>query len=128
MSTAQKTADNLLKYMLDNRNALEMDGREARDVMARIFCADICSRARKKLFKESQIFGEPALSTTEICKRLGFGISASFIEDELGLPPDETTSNAFYWLECRFPDICQRLAKYSNGLAGLGVVASREQQ
>ena len=58
----------------------------------------------------NDILGQPALTTTQICKLLGFTVTAAFLENELGIPPDERTKTANLWLVVRFASICSALS------------------
>ena len=62
--------------------------------------------------KANHIMGQPAITTTQICQMLGFTVSAQFIEEELGIPPDEKTKTASLWLESKFHYICYQLGQY----------------
>jgi len=63
--------------------------------------------------KKNHIMGQPALTTTQICQMLRVSVSARFIEEELGIPPDEKTKSASLWLESKFNYICYQLAQYA---------------
>jgi hypothetical protein len=61
---------------------------------------------------KKEVLGKPALTTTEICKRLGVNVSVDFIETKLGIKADEKTPTSSLWMESKFEIICLRLGQY----------------
>lgn len=52
--------------------------------------------------KTHKVDNENAFTTTELGKRLGFQVSAIFVEDVLGIPADYKTKTAVMWKESKF--------------------------
>lgn len=70
----------------------------------------------ERLSVKHEILGQPAFSTTEISQLLGVTMTAKFIENVLGVPPDEKTPTARLWLRARFPHICHMLSRRVMGM------------
>lgn len=66
--------------------------------------------------KINSIQGIPAYTTTEICNLLGMNISVKFIEEELGIAPDEKTRVSAMWYQSKFPYICYQLSQHIYGV------------
>lgn len=62
--------------------------------------------------KANHIQGKPALTTTQIGKRLGFYISGIFIESTLNVPADYKSKTTKMWYESNFEKICFALGKH----------------
>lgn len=71
----------------------------------------------------NSIQGIPAYTTTQICELLGVNVSVKFIEEELGIPPDERTPVAVMWYQSKFQYICYQLSQY---IFGIGEAHSNE--
>jgi hypothetical protein len=54
------------------------------------------------------IHDRPAMTTGDICQKLGFAVTCEFLT-KLGFPPDETTATAYFWYSERFQNICGAL-------------------
>jgi hypothetical protein len=65
--------------------------------------------------KISHIHTEPALSTSQVAQRLGFGVSIDFLKS-CGLTPLAEHPMRCYWRESDFPLICQAIATHLHTL------------
>lgn len=54
----------------------------------------------------------PALTTGEICRRIGLTLSSTFITEKLGVPPRAKLKAAYLWHEADFATIRDRLAQW----------------
>lgn len=63
----------------------------------------------KKLHK---VDNEDAFTTTELGRRLGFQVSAYFVESVLGIPADYKTKSTTMWKEKRFGIITHALSAH----------------
>jgi hypothetical protein len=75
-----------------------------------------------KMNRDNEVNGNPALSTSQISRLLGFPLSAKFIEHELGIAPNMKTKTSFLWFAHKYPEICERLSSYCLGASAEFIV------
>lgn len=63
--------------------------------------------------KIKQVLGERALTTSDLIRRTGVGVSVAFLK-KCGVTPIHQSKNGAYWRECDFPAICYAIAKRIN--------------
>ena len=63
-----------------------------------------------KFIKTQPVNGVTVISTTELCKRLGFNISASKITEMTHVKPFIQRNSGVYWRDSDFKIICTRMA------------------